>query len=97
MNKSKKQNHYQLLSDLKSETREQLKSIVIARLEIIPSYLRLSVGESEYSKEDAIEHVRKEDNIGRQVMIAQLQFMQDLARGNIYKDGQDFIDYQAES
>lgn len=96
MNKSRKQNHL-LLSDLKSEARKQLKSIVIARLEIIPSYLRLSVGESEYSREDVIAHVQEEDSIGKQVMVAQLQFIQDLARGNIYKDGQDSIDYQAES
>lgn len=95
MKKNRKQNHYKQLSELKGAAREQLKQIVVARLETVPSHLRLSVGKSEYGKEDIIEHVQKEDNVGQQIMIAQLKFIQDLAKGNIYKDDQNYIDYQA--
>lgn len=77
------------------QTREQLKKLVIARLMIIPEDMRLSIGDTEYNKEDAIGHVRVGDAIGDNIMDLQLAYLQDLATGKMYEDEQGYLGHQA--
>ena len=69
--------------------KEELKKLVIARLRTIPEDLHLSIGEREFSKTDAIDHVRVGDAVGEHIMELQLAFLQDLATGKIYDNEKD--------
>ena len=78
------------------QIKEQLKELVIARLMTVPEDLRLSIGDTEYSKDDAIEHVREGDAVGIRIMDLQLEYLQDLATGKLYDDEQGFVGNQTE-
>ena len=55
---------------------EEIKELVIARLNAMPSYMKLSIGgESSLSKEDMILHVEKGDKIGEKIIEMQLNYL----------------------
>lgn len=64
--------------------KEQLKQLVRERVNVMPDTLRMAVGSQELSKGDLLRHVAEEDEIGRQVMEIELEFLQDLASGRVY-------------
>lgn len=66
------------------DLKEDLKKIVLARIQAMPDTLRISVGSKDFSKEDLIKHVEKEDEIGEQMISIELEYLQDLASGAIY-------------
>ena len=70
---------------LNEEEKEQLKQLVLARLSVMPDGIRLSIGGSnDLTKGELIEYVKSEDEIGKQFMSMELEFLQDLASGAIY-------------
>lgn len=71
--------------DLNNEEKDQLKQLVLARLNVMPDGIRLSIGSSsDLTKQELIEYVKSEDEIGKQFMSMELEFLQDLASGAIY-------------
>ena len=66
------------------ELREQLKRLVLERINVMPDTLRMAVGSTELTKTDIVKHVRDEDEIGRQVIEMELSFLRDLASGAVY-------------
>lgn len=68
----------------KQNAHEKVKELVLARIKTMPSNMELSIGENYFSKDELIFHVKNEDNIGEQIMEIQLEFLQDLATGNVY-------------
>lgn len=64
--------------------REQLKAIVLERANAMPETLRIAVGSEEFSKNDLIEHIKDEDEIGKQMMAMELGFLRALTSGAIY-------------
>jgi len=54
---------------------KEVKKLVIARLKTMPSNLRISIGNSVYSKEELIEKVEKEDEIGKLIVKVQLNYL----------------------
>jgi len=55
---------------------EDLKEIVIARLDTISPNKKISIGSSgEFRKEELIQHVRDGDEIGRKIMEIELEFL----------------------
>lgn len=68
------------------EMEMELKSLVIARLKVSSGNLRVSVGDktSSLSKSELIRSVEKGDEIGQEVMNAQLEYLKDLAQGTLY-------------
>lgn len=67
----------------KEKVKEEIINLVIARLKTIPPKASLSIGEEQdFSKhldvEDLIEHVRKEDEIGQQIIETQLNYIRSL-------------------
>jgi hypothetical protein len=65
---------------------EELKKIVLWRLETIPSNFKLSVGnEGSFTKEELKKHIEKEDDIGVLFAKMQLNFMKALASGQFSK------------
>lgn len=65
---------------------EELKKIVLERLKAMPDNLSVSIGNSEYSAGQLLEHVESEDDVGKQIMDVQLQYLQDLGSGKIVEN-----------
>lgn len=72
--------------NLTETQKEELKNIVLARIQVMPEDVSLSIGGEEISKKDLMNHVEQNDTIGEHLMITELEFLQDLASGAIYKD-----------
>lgn len=68
------------------EIERELKRLVIARIKVASGNLRVSVGNmaSSFSKDELIRSVEKGDEIGQEVMNAQLEYLKDLAQGALY-------------
>lgn len=66
---------------------EAIKELVITKIEAqMPSHLKLSIGSyGTLSKEEMIEHVKKEDAIGKQIVRAHMSFLKALANGEFTK------------
>jgi hypothetical protein len=65
---------------------QNMKEVVIMRIETMPSNLKLSIGNSQsLTKEEMIKHVQDEDSTGRQIINSHLSFMKAIARGDFTK------------
>ncbi|MFW6226440.1 MAG: hypothetical protein ACOC3V_05735, partial [bacterium] len=71
--------------DSKDEINEIMKNSVIARIDAqVPSNLKLAMGGyGGMSKEEMIEHVKKGDEIGRQIVKRHIQFLRAIASGEL--------------
>lgn len=67
------------------ELKEQLKALVVERINVMPDSMRLAIGDMEFEKKDIISHVEHEDEIGKQMMSMELDFLRDLASGAVYQ------------
>ncbi|MFH1445168.1 MAG: hypothetical protein ABIF08_01665 [Nanoarchaeota archaeon] len=65
---------------------EDIKEIVIIRLETLPADKKISIGSyGEFSKEELIEHVKKDDKIGKKIIEVEMEFLRALKKGLIYE------------
>lgn len=71
--------------DSENEITEVMKNSVIARIDAqVPSNLKLAMGSyGGMSKEEMIEHVKKGDEIGRQIVKRHIQFLRAVASGEL--------------
>jgi len=61
---------------------EEIKKIVIARLETLPEDKKISIGSSgEFSRDEVIECVKKENEIGKKMIQVELEFLRSLKNG----------------
>lgn len=65
-------------------TKEQLKRLVLERINTMPDTLRVAVGSLELTRNEVAQHVRDEDEVGRQMIDMELEFLQSLGSGAIY-------------
>ncbi len=65
---------------------EQLQQLVVERLKTLPSDAELSVGDLSYARGDLMAHVQQNDDLGKEIMEMQLEFLQDLTNGTVYDD-----------
>lgn len=63
---------------------EDIRKLALARLKAMPNNLKVSIGSSEYTKDDILDHVEKGDAVGQQVASIQIDFIRSLASGSIY-------------
>lgn len=71
---------------VREENLEDLKELVIARIEVRPGNKKTFIGGpdgGEFSKEDLIEHVRRGDSIGRKVIEIEMTFLKALKDGSL--------------
>ena len=60
----------------KSSTDEDIKKLVIARLQILSSNTMISVGpEGSFSRDDLIEKVKEGDRIGKKIVEVQMEWL----------------------
>lgn len=77
--KSKKSN--------KNISDEDIRKLVIERLKILSSGKRISIGsEGEFNKEELIERVKKDDNVGKKITEIQLEYLRSLKDGLFLSD-----------
>jgi hypothetical protein len=72
------------MTKLNVEEKKKLKELVLARLQVMPSDVTVSIGNTNLDKQELTDHVQSEDEIGKQMMEMELEFLQDLASGAIY-------------
>lgn len=61
---------------------EEIKKLVIARLEVLPPDKKISIGSfGEFSRDEIIERVEKGDNIGKKMVQIELEFLRSLKEG----------------
>ena len=82
--------------DNKNKINEEVKKIVIARLEVFPADKKISIGSmGEFTKEEMIKHVEIEDDIGEKIAEVQLNYLRALKEGIFYE--QDFTNYETKT
>ncbi|MDE1767102.1 MAG: hypothetical protein KGI27_12650 [Thaumarchaeota archaeon] len=65
---------------------KEIKELVIARLEVMPSNMKVSIGSyGTFSKEDLKKHVEEEDAVGKKVIEVQMAFLRAIKEGKLYK------------
>lgn len=69
------------------EISKELKELVIARLNLIPNDVTISVGaDGEFTRKELIERVKQEDTVGQEVVRSQLEFLKALTSGKLLED-----------
>ncbi len=76
------QSFQDIISD--PELKEHLKKIVLERVNVMPDTLGIAIGSEHLTKGDLVSHVLGEDEIGKQFMELELEYLQGLASGAIY-------------
>ncbi len=59
---------------------EEIKKLVLLRLETMPANLKVSLGSREFSRDELIE-VKKETELGKIIMKMQLEYLRAMKRG----------------
>lgn len=76
------------------ENEQEIKELVIARLETLPSGKDISIGGSKsINKEELIQHVKDGDEIGKKMIEVEIHFLRGLKEGVFY--GADVSDHAA--
>lgn len=70
---------------VQSELKDELKEIVLARIGTMPDTISIAIGSDQLGRKELVQHVQKEDEIGKQIMDMELEYLRDLASGAIYK------------
>ncbi|MDP1722346.1 MAG: hypothetical protein Q8L37_03985 [Candidatus Gottesmanbacteria bacterium] len=71
----------------KKVTDEEVRQLVIARLRSFPSSKKLSIGsDGEFSKEELIDRVGKNDPVGNKIIQIQLSYLQSLKEGLTFEE-----------
>jgi len=65
---------------------KDVKELVIARIKTLPEDTGVSIGSAgSFSKEQIIQHIEKNDEIGRKIVEIELNFLQKLKEGIFYE------------
>ena len=80
----KKQVNEDQIDELDAKLRETLKQITMARIRTVSSDTRISLGSEDYSSDQLINHLEKNDEIGDELILMNWHYLKDLASGAIY-------------
>ena len=69
---------------LDADSKEQLKQITIARIRTISSDTKISLGSEDYTVEELVDHVEKDDQVGEEMIQMNWQYLKDLGSGALY-------------
>ena len=72
------------ITKLDADSKEQLKQITIARIRTISSDTKISLGSEDYTVEELVDHVEKDDQVGEEMIQMNWQYLKDLASGALY-------------
>lgn len=67
------------------EVEREIKNLVIARLKTLPDDKSISVGsEGDFTKEELVKHVEEDDEIGKKIVEAEMNFLRAFKEGSLY-------------
>jgi len=81
----KKQNNRQVNQSTNSDIQEDIKKLVLARIQATSDDLRIAIGSIEYTKEEMIKSVEKGDEVGKEIIDIQMEYLRDMAQGAAYQ------------
>ncbi len=65
---------------------EEMKELVIARLKTMSSDKKLSIGSAgDFTRDELIDHVGKEDELGKKIVEVQMEYLRLLKEGIFYE------------
>lgn len=64
---------------------EEMKKLVLARMKASTDELIINLGSNEYSKEQLLESVERGDDLGKQIIEIQMDYIRDMANGAFYE------------
>ncbi len=67
---------------------EDIRNLVVARIKAMPEELKISIGSSEYTKDQLLKSTEENNELGQQVRDMHMDFVRSMASGNLYEDGQ---------
>jgi hypothetical protein len=73
-------------NNIDQETLKEMQKLVLARLRVSSDDLTISIGSTEYTKQEMLESVEKINDLGKEIMEAQIEYLRDMATGAIYKE-----------
>jgi len=76
-------NNYSQIPD--KETKEDIRKLVIERIKAASDELEISIGSKAYSKSDILKSLEKEDELSREIIEIQMEYLRDMAQGAIYQ------------
>lgn len=68
------------------EIKNDIKRLVIERIKATSDELEISIGTTLYTKEQILESVEKEDEIGKEIIDIQIEYLRDMAQGALYQN-----------
>lgn len=78
----------QIKKNENSELQEDIKKLVLARIMAASNDLRIAIGSTEYTKEEIIKNIKAENEIGKEIIEIQMEYLRDMAQGAIYQSSQ---------
>ena len=72
--------------NIDQETLREMQKLVIARLKASSDDLTISVGSTEYTKKEMLESVEEINDLGKEIIKAQIDYLRDMAAGAIYQE-----------
>lgn len=70
------------------EKKEEIKKLVIARLDALPPNISISVGsEGHFNKEELIKQIENDTEIGKKMIEIELEYLRKLKEGILYASG----------
>ena len=70
---------------MEEKNKEEIKELVIARLQTLPAGKGLSIGSSgNFTKEELIDHVQSGDEVGKKIIEVEMNFLKALKEGIFY-------------
>lgn len=85
----KKQNNRQVNQSTNSDIQEDIKKLVLARIQATSDDLRIAIGSTEYTKEEMIKSVEKGDEVGKEIIDIQMEYLRDMVQGAAYQLSDD--------
>lgn len=74
-----------------NEEEKEIIELVIARLQTLPEGREISIGSAgDFTKEELIQHVQSQDEIGRKMVAVEMDFLRSLKEGVFY-DANDIL------
>lgn len=70
---------------MKEKNKEEIKELVIARLQTLPDSKGVSIGSAgNFTKADLIRHVESDDAVGKKIIEVEMNFLRALKEGIFY-------------
>lgn len=73
-------------NQIDKETLGEMQKLVLARLRASSDDLTISIGSTEYTKEEMLKSVEEISDLGKEIIEAQIEYLRDMATGAIYKE-----------